>query len=113
MSKPSRHLANALIIAGDFNIRDEEMCEGTDALKAHWRDAWMACGEDLQHKFTWDAVRNSRIASTFFSRPRFRFDRMYVRRDAAIDIQSFILLGTTKVQGTYPSDQFALLVWHV
>ena len=69
----------------------------------------MVCGQDLQHKYTWDAARNSRIPRTFWSTPRFRFDRMYVRKDDAIDIQSFILLGATKVQGTYPSDHFALL----
>ena len=69
----------------------------------------MLTGQDMGHKYTWDCARNTRVPSSFFSKPRFRFDRIYVHRDDAVDILRFSLI-TSKVQETHPSDHFALLV---
>ena len=97
---------DAHILAGDFNIRDSEVRQ--DMSVQNWRDSWVVSGQDAEHRYTWDAHRNTRVPRSPFSRPRFRFDRMYVRNNDVIQISRFNLL-TNKVGDTHPSDHFALL----
>ena len=99
---------DAHVVAGDLNIRDTEL-QGQNLQE--WHDVWRSSGQNADHRFTWDTHHNSRLQAQqkyFFSKPRFRFDRIYVRNSAAIQISQFRLL-TEKIQGTHVSDHFALV----
>jgi endonuclease/exonuclease/phosphatase family metal-dependent hydrolase len=98
---------DAHILAGDFNIRDTEIQQ--NILDRNWHDSWIVSGQDETRRYTWDAHKNSRIPTSFFSKPRFRFDRCFVRKDDAFHILDFTLI-TSKFQETFPSDHFALVV---
>ena len=91
---------DALVMAGDLNIRDAEL-QGQNL--QGWHDAWISCGQNADHRFTWDTHHNTRLQAQqkyFFSKPRFRFDRIYVRNNATVQTSQFRLL-TGKIQGTH------------
>ena len=91
---------DALVMAGDLNIRDAEL-QGQNL--QGWHDAWISCGQNADHRFTWDTHHNTRLRAQqkyFSSQPRFRFDRIYVRNNATVQTLQFRLL-TDKIQGTH------------
>ena len=99
--------SDAHLIAGDFNIREAEIDRHT--FDQHWRDAWVVRGQDETRRYTWDAHKNSRIPASFERKPRFRFDRCFIRKDDAFEILDFSLI-MSKFKETHPSDHFALIV---
>lgn len=99
---------DAHVVAGDLNIRDTEL-QGQNLQE--WHDVWISSGRNVDHRFTWDTHHNSRLQAqqmNFVNKPRFRFDRIYVRNTASVQISQFQLLAE-KIQGTHASDHFALV----
>ena len=100
---------NVDIITRDFNLRDTEAQKELAACAAQWLDAWDACGASEDTRYTWDAKRNTQIPRSFWNVPRFRFDRTYINPTRGLQPASFLLIGTDKDSGTFPSDHFGIL----
>ena len=98
------------IIAGDFNIREAEVKHlKKTGVWDDLQDSWEVCGKDKGHKFTWDLQLNTTIEKNpkFVYTPRFRFDRMWFSTQNW-KAKSFMLLGTSEIEGYFPSDHFAI-----
>ena len=98
------------VIIGDLNCRDGEVEAVLRDCRYAWLDAWEACGAPADHRYTWDSVLNSLVPSSFFKRPRFRFDRCYVRADSIFASTSIELAACDKLDVGFASDHFALAV---
>uniref|UniRef100_A0A915DAQ5 5'-tyrosyl-DNA phosphodiesterase n=1 Tax=Ditylenchus dipsaci TaxID=166011 RepID=A0A915DAQ5_9BILA len=98
---PSNTLA---IFGGDLNLRDEEVC----ALPKNIKDAWKEAGSKMQHKFSWDMLKNDNHKN--YGRARCRFDRIYYS-GPYVDVD-FSLQGTQRIKQIYcfPSDHFGSAV---
>ena len=97
-----------VILAGDMNIRDQEIGE----LPQNVYDLWINLGNPTQFEFTWDCQKNTN--KTFPGKPpRLRFDRVFVRESSKNEItpKSFEFIGTKKVSNTpmFPSDHWGIL----
>ncbi|CAK8994711.1 unnamed protein product [Durusdinium trenchii] len=130
----------AALLAGDLNIRDEEVREvqkelGDDA--AAFSDVWSFCGSPESDRWTWDTTANSNIGANFACKSR--FDRMLFISPGVSDVKgasgltakakakaskpgdgwqpkSIRLLGKEKIAGLhrFPSDHWGLLTeWTV
>jgi len=68
----------AVVLAGDLNIRDEEVKAVQKELGAQGTniaDVWSFCGAPEQERYTWDTIANDNMAASF--RCKCRFDRMF------------------------------------
>ena len=68
----------AALLAGDLNIRDEEVKSVQKELGAQAKDiadAWLFCGAQEHERWTWDTDANDNLEVAF--RCKTRFDRMF------------------------------------
>ena len=109
-----------VIIAGDFNMSEEEL-EDSGGLPPDLIDAWIATGRKKECEFTWDMTRNSNLQINFgFSVPRCRFARILLRDSEPSKVTPvlFNLIGTERIKSTknapekkgiFPSDHWGIL----
>eukprot|EP01055_Gregarina_sp_Pseudo9_P004880 Gregarina_sp_Pseudo_9__4879@NODE_50_length_4806_cov_19_581708_g47_i0_p3_GENE_NODE_50_length_4806_cov_19_581708_g47_i0NODE_50_length_4806_cov_19_581708_g47_i0_p3_ORF_typecomplete_len405_score40_34Exo_endo_phos/PF03372_23/1_3e09_NODE_50_length_4806_cov_19_581708_g47_i030414255 len=110
-----------LVFAGDLNIRDTEVKEHDDFLKASGIfDVWEKLGSKEATKWTWNRRINCNLGKCSNRGARLRFDRMYCWRggDAPVEVCSLELTGTELIDANdfkyFPSDHFGLWVnWAV
>ena len=102
---------SSVIFAGDLNVRDSEVekvgiPEGVE-------DIWETLGAPKEYQFTWDLTINTNKKNLDKKKPRFRFDRVYLKRSARnqIEPKSFYFCGTQKVKDwkCFPSDHFGIV----
>lgn len=102
-----KHDIAACIVGGDLNIRDAEV---PPAWKT--RDCWNLSGSPKDAEYTWDLMRNDNARMPNGSKPRCRFDRMYLlsEKKDLISVSKFALTGVTRVEGLgrFASDHFGL-----
>ena len=98
-----------VILAGDMNIRDQEIGE----LPQNVYDLWINLGKPTQFEFTWDCQKNTNKTFPSGKPPKLRFDRVFVRESSKNEItpKSFEFIGTKKVSNTpmFPSDHWGIL----
>jgi tyrosyl-DNA phosphodiesterase 2 len=105
-----------VIFAGDLNLRDKEL-DAIGGLPNPVIDVWEATGRRKELAFTWDMMRNDNLdfrprgKGNF--KPRFRFDRIFVRDSNPSQIipEHFGLLGLERLRPhvCFPSDHWGLL----
>ena len=119
----SATLAPTAILAGDLNIRDDEMAAAKNQAKlknirvGEVRDAWVSCGSPKDHEYTWDTSVNTNLGVRYKS--RCRFDR--VLHLAGTGTSSWVpsvfqLIGRSKLEslGRFPSDHWGIqITWAV
>eukprot|EP01055_Gregarina_sp_Pseudo9_P004878 Gregarina_sp_Pseudo_9__4877@NODE_50_length_4806_cov_19_581708_g47_i0_p10_GENE_NODE_50_length_4806_cov_19_581708_g47_i0NODE_50_length_4806_cov_19_581708_g47_i0_p10_ORF_typecomplete_len125_score15_99Exo_endo_phos/PF03372_23/0_16_NODE_50_length_4806_cov_19_581708_g47_i042864660 len=107
-----------LVLAGDLNIRDAEVKEHEDFLKASGIfDVWEKLGSEEVTRWTWNRRINCNLGECSNQGARLRSDRMYCwqGRDAPVDTRVLELTGTEVIDAKnfnyFPSDHFGLLVY--
>jgi exonuclease III len=102
----------SVIVAGDLNIRDNEVPTG-------WKekDCWAIAGSNKDNEFTWDLTKNDNARMPNGSKPRCRFDRMYLfdsgdKVSSWYKVHSFQLVGMERIEGLdrFPSDHFGIFL---
>lgn len=102
--------SRTLILAGDLNVRDDEVVAARQAAGAgadRVLDAWQCCGSPKDHEFTWDMATNTNLGAPH--RARCRFDRCLFAGGAWAPT-SFELVGRTRAGGRFPSDHYGLQI---
>jgi tyrosyl-DNA phosphodiesterase 2 len=99
----SRPADTAVILAGDLNLRDQELAMvRMGGLPAGVRDVWEECGASEEKRWTWDMERNGNLRAAglweWRTRPKLRFDRIYMGGSVSSD--QFGLLGRSLVPET-------------
>lgn len=102
-----------VLLAGDMNLRDKELVLA-GGIPPGMEDLWLSCGSRKECQYTWDMVRNCNKEMTGKFKPRFRFDRAYIRHShpkRAAPVH-FGLVGIEKVTNMqcFPSDHWGLHV---
>lgn len=101
----------SIIFGGDLNLKDWELNEIGRA-PSGIQDVWVATGCRQQFKFTWDMSNNTNLTFTGDLKPRFRFDRLYLRSSTMHRVKPirFSFVGTKKVSGTesFPSAHWGI-----
>merc|ERR1712137_168020 len=126
-----------VILAGDLNIRDDEMLSARNQAFAKTSyvdnlvDAWIWCGSPKSEEFTWDTTLNKNMGVSYSS--RLRFDRCLFASPGVTDgcgakktmdikvkvaskssplwkATTFQLVGRSKVNGLgrFPSDHWGI-----
>ena len=107
----SQDQSHTILFGGDMNLRDPEV--RAVGLPVDIRDAWEACGSCQESKFTWDVSENSNLDWQFKSKPKCRFDRLFVRPgkdDSCFVPRKFYLVGKLPLTcGLYPSDHWGII----
>ena len=103
----------SIIFGGDLNLRDSELYE-MGKVPPGIKDLWAATGYRQEFRFTWDMALNTNLAFSGSFRPRFRFDRLYLKSSSTARLKPvrFGFAGTEMVDGTrsFPSDHWAITV---
>lgn len=84
---------DAVIMAGDLNLRDHEArtcLAAAQQARRSYDDAWVQCGEEATTRWTWNPAINKNAVSTSASKPTCRFDRVYTRK---LQATKFELIG--------------------
>lgn len=129
--------ARTVVLAGDLNIRDDEVTEVRRTMRSTCPtvddivDAWLWCGSPKAHEFTWDTAQNTNLGVTYKSRCRFdrcfflspgltkgagaggRFKKPLLSPTSGVwDASAFALVGRDKVEGLgrFPSDHWGMQV---
>ena len=102
---------SAVILAGDLNLRDDELQEIgglTDGIK----DAWIETGSDINTKFSWDTSLNDNLNIQGKRKPKFRFDRVFYRppRNGVVLPKRFKFVGRNRLE---TCDMFASDHWGI
>lgn len=101
-----------VILAGDLNIRDNEI-DSIGGLPEGVYDAWVTSGGDKNTQFTWDVGENDNLKWTFKNKPKLRFDRMLYTcgTNREMNVESFQLVGKGRLEscGRFPSDHWGIL----
>jgi tyrosyl-DNA phosphodiesterase 2 len=107
--------ASTVIFGGDLNLRDTEV-QKLGGFPAGVYDVWIKTGARKEVEYTWDMTRNDNLELTGGSKfkPKFRFDRIFVRPSRASDVEA-IHFGLTGLQRLkphvcFPSDHWGLAV---
>jgi len=97
-----------VIFGGDLNIRNPEVIE-LGGLPWHVKDLWEACGSRKDSGYTFDLLLNDNLPSRPGSKPKFRFDRVYVRESTPRKLKPtyFGLIGTERLQ---PFERFPMII---
>ena len=101
-----------VIFGGDTNLRDKEILS-IGGLPRGIVDAWEESGKPEDAKFTWDVSVNDNLDWKNRSKPRLRFDRMFLRPAQgphAMKVVSLSLVGKERLPGC---DRFASDHWGV
>ena len=102
-----------VIFAGDLNLRDEEVIR-VGGLPLLVTDVWEQLGRRDEVKWTWNMEINNNLKMEGRRKPRYRFDRVYIRpsKSGNMTPDHILLLGQEKVEGTkfYPSDHWGVRV---
>ena len=76
-------------------------------------DVWEASGQRPEAAYTWDLTRNDNLKFGGSFKPRFRFDRLYMRHSQSptIDPVYTELIGLERIKncGRFPSDHWGIL----
>lgn len=103
-------MEDTCIFGGDLNIRENEVPET-------WKDkdSWIIAGKDGREEFTWDLSMNSNARMPNGSKPRCRFDRIYLlKNESNKKVKTFKLVGKSPVEGLegrrFASDHFGVFV---
>ncbi|PSN48789.1 Tyrosyl-DNA phosphodiesterase 2 [Blattella germanica] len=100
-----------VLLAGDLNLRDKELVSA-GGIPPGFEDLWVSCGSRKECQFTWDMIRNMNKEMPGKFKPRFRFDRAYLRNSHPKKVTPvhFGLVGIEKVLNTqcFPSDHWGL-----
>jgi tyrosyl-DNA phosphodiesterase 2 len=98
------------IFGGDLNLRDYEVA--AVGLPPHVVDVWEACGSIEEHKYTWDKTINDTAEWKFYTKPRLRFDRLYLSPGDGpfLKPSHFELVGTEIIPriNRYASDHWGI-----
>eukprot|EP00050_Salpingoeca_kvevrii_P015427 m.46735 g.46735 ORF g.46735 m.46735 type:complete len:191 (-) comp6320_c0_seq1:171-743(-) len=98
------------VFCGDTNIREKEV--RSEPLVRKVVDAWAAAGSDPAAKATWDMLRNDNLSGFDGpSKPRCRFDRIYISKKHHKSISQFHLVGMERMApplAKFPSDHFGV-----
>ncbi|CAG2113095.1 unnamed protein product [Medioppia subpectinata] len=106
---------STVIFGGDLNLRDVEV-QNCGGIPSNVYDVWIKTGARKEVEYTWDMTRNDNLQFNSGSRfkPRFRFDRVFVRPSTAADVEAihFGLTGLTRLKPSvcFPSDHWGLTV---
>ncbi|XP_049857278.1 tyrosyl-DNA phosphodiesterase 2-like isoform X1 [Schistocerca gregaria] len=102
-----------VICGGDLNLREKDLT-AAGGLPPGVDDLWISCGSRKTCQYTWDMLRNTNVEFPGKYKPRFRFDRLYLRNSHQKSVvpQFFGLVGIEKVTRTqsYPSDHWGIQV---
>lgn len=98
------------LFGGDLNVRDQEV------VAAHppecMVDVWQACGGLREHQYTWDVSANDNLNWQYRSKPKLRFDRLYLspKDSDAVRPVKFELVGKDRLAdcGRFPSDHWGM-----
>ena len=104
------HQSKVCLFGGDLNVRDKEV---TDSKPPECvLDVWQACGGEQEHKYTWDVSANDNMDWPYRSRPKLRFDRLYLSpKDSEVVCPvSFELVGKDRLVDCerFPSDHWGM-----
>lgn len=101
-----------VIFGGDMNLKDWELSE-MGGIPEGISDVWEMTGSRSNCEFTWDLLLNTNKKCDSYHKPRYRFDRIYLRDSDPKSVSPvyFELVGLEKlrVYEVFPSDHFGLL----
>ncbi|RWS22985.1 hypothetical protein B4U80_02823 [Leptotrombidium deliense] len=106
----------AVIFAGDMNLRDSEVLKSLGGLPNGVVDVWQATGCRKECEYTWDMTRNDNLEWRSSGKkgmpPRCRFDRIFFRdsRPSRLFPLYFGLIGIERLKPfvCFPSDHWGL-----
>ena len=101
-----------IVVAGDTNLTNDEL-QGKEGLPVDWIDVWESLGKNEDTQYTWDMTRNDNIDIESDDKPRFRFDRIWLRDSVPSRVTplTFQLIGTERLADNdcFPSDHWGIL----
>ena len=101
-----------IVVAGDMNLTDEEL-QDKEGLPLGWIDVWESLGKNEETQYTWDMTRNNSIDIDSDDKPRFRFDRIWLRDSVPSRVTplTFELIGTERLadDDCFASDHWGIL----
>lgn len=95
LRKVQNHAQGAALLAGDLNLRDEEVKSVQRELGPEAEgivDGWMYCGSPEGARWTWDTYVNDNVGVSFQCRTR--FDRLYFCSPGVSDSPGQSITGT-------------------
>lgn len=99
------------IVGGDLNLRDEEVRD-VGGLLPNMVDVWESCGSSEEHRYTWDISANDNLDWRYNTKPKLRFDRVYLcpYNRPYVKPLSFELVGKERLPGIgrFPSDHWGM-----
>ncbi|XP_064596734.1 tyrosyl-DNA phosphodiesterase 2-like [Liolophura sinensis] len=103
----------AVIFGGDLNIRDKEITD-VGGLPDNILDLWEITGSRPEHQYTWDYWQGQLNHVKVAKETRFRFDRIYLRRNARPSLipTNFKMVGLEKLSSChdFASDHWGIMV---
>ena len=96
------------VLGGDTNLGagDDKVLATPENIE----DAWISCGSDPQHRYTWDTTKNNNLECGFYA--RCRFDRFYCSK-SLVRTTEFCTVGKhlldTKPRELYCSDHWGIM----
>ncbi|XP_071942489.1 tyrosyl-DNA phosphodiesterase 2-like [Antedon mediterranea] len=99
------------LFGGDTNLRDSEV-KSIGGLPGGIVDLWEMFGSPEESRYTWDVKRNNNLDWQFASKPRIRFDRLFLKqaKQQQVHLQTFKLIGDQWISTVerFPSDHFGI-----
>ena len=100
-----------VIFGGDTNLRDKEVV-AVGGLPDEVCDTWVTCGSPTEAEFTWDMSENDNKVMPGGSKPKLRFDRIFLRPAKTGTVakpQIFTHIGKQRLGcGRFPSDHWGI-----